>query len=77
MSRLTLEIYAPLANRLGIWQVKWELEDLALRFSEPETYRHLASLLDEKRVDREEYINDAHRQHCTEALSSAGIEGTQ
>lgn len=50
------EIFAPLANRLGIWQIKWELEDLALRILEPETYHRLARLLDERRVDREAYI---------------------
>ncbi len=52
----TLDIYAPLANRLGIWQIKWELEDLSLRYLEPEAYKSLASMLDEKREDREHYI---------------------
>lgn len=52
----TLDIYAPLANRMGIWQLKWELEDLALRYLEPETYKKIARLLDEKRIDREKYI---------------------
>jgi len=52
----TLDIYAPLANRLGIWQMKWELEDLSLRFLEPHTYKKVAAFLAEKRVDREEYI---------------------
>ncbi len=51
-----LEIDAPLANRLGIWQLKWELEDLSLRYLEPELYRRIASLLDERRVDRDRYI---------------------
>ena len=50
------EIYAALANRLGVWQLKWELEDLAFRFLEPETYKSVARLLDEKRAERE---------HCT------------
>ena len=56
LSRTTLDIYAPLANRLGIWQLKWEMEDLALRFSDPVTYRQLADMLHEKRGDREQYI---------------------
>ncbi len=52
----TLEIYAPLANRLGIWQVKWELEDLAFRFVNPEAYRNIAKSLEEKRTEREAFI---------------------
>ncbi|HWH48169.1 MAG TPA: bifunctional (p)ppGpp synthetase/guanosine-3',5'-bis(diphosphate) 3'-pyrophosphohydrolase [Burkholderiales bacterium] len=52
----TMDLFAPLANRLGVWQIKWELEDLAFRFLEPETYKLLARQLDEKRVDRETYI---------------------
>ena len=52
----TQEIYAPLANRLGVWQFKWELEDLAFRYLEPETYKHLAKTLNEKRNERESYI---------------------
>jgi len=51
------EIYAPLANRLGIGQIKWELEDLAFRFLEPTAYKQLAKLLDERRVDREHFIS--------------------
>ena len=54
--REALNVFAPLANRLGIWQIKWELEDLAFRFLEPETYRHVARLLDEKRAEREAYM---------------------
>lgn len=57
IAKETLEIYAPLANRLGIWQIKWELEDLAFRHLEPDNYKQIAKLLDERRVDREEYIN--------------------
>ncbi|MDP2828974.1 MAG: bifunctional (p)ppGpp synthetase/guanosine-3',5'-bis(diphosphate) 3'-pyrophosphohydrolase [Sulfuricellaceae bacterium] len=52
----TRDIFAPLANRLGVWQVKWELEDLSFRFLEPELYKKIAKLLDEKRLDRESYI---------------------
>ncbi len=52
----TLDIYAPLANRLGIWQLKWELEDYAFRYLEPELYKKIASMLDEKRVEREGFI---------------------
>ncbi len=52
----TQRIFAPLANRLGVWQLKWELEDLAVRYLEPERYKKVAHLLDERRVDREQYI---------------------
>lgn len=54
----TADIYAPLANRLGIWQIKWELEDLAFRYLQPSTYKKIAKLLDERRIDREEYIKE-------------------
>ena len=52
----TRDIFAPLANRLGIWQIKWELEDLAFRYLEPGTYQELARALAERRVDREDYL---------------------
>jgi GTP pyrophosphokinase len=52
----TLEIFAPLANRLGIWQIKWELEDLAFRYLEPELYKQIARMIDERRIHREQYI---------------------
>jgi GTP pyrophosphokinase len=56
VAEVTRDIFSPLANRLGVWQLKWELDDLAFRILEPETYRRIAWLLDEKRVDRERYI---------------------
>ena len=57
LARETQDLYAPLANRLGIWQIKWELEDMSLRFLEPEEYQRIAGLLDGRRADREDYIN--------------------
>src|SRR3954454_22135255 len=58
-ARETLDIYAPLANRLGVWQLKCDLEDLSFRFLEPELYKKIAAMLDEKRLEREHYIEDA------------------
>jgi len=58
-ARETLDIYSPLANRLGVWQLKWELEDLSFRFLEPELYKRIAAMLDEKRLERERYIGEA------------------
>jgi GTP pyrophosphokinase len=58
-ARESLEIYAPLANRLGVWQLKWELEDLSFRFLEPETYKRIAKMLDERRLERESFITEA------------------
>jgi GTP pyrophosphokinase len=55
----TLDLYAPLANRLGIWQLKWELEDMSFRFLEPGLYKRIASMLDEKRGEREAFIAQA------------------
>jgi len=73
IARETMDIFAPLANRLGIWQLKWELEDLAFRYLEPEAYRQIAGWLAERRVDREQYIN-----HFVDTLSAelqrSGIE---
>jgi GTP pyrophosphokinase len=57
-AREVLDLFAPLANRLGVWQLKWELEDLSLRALEPQTYKHIATLLDERRIDRQRYIED-------------------
>jgi guanosine-3',5'-bis(diphosphate) 3'-pyrophosphohydrolase len=59
IARQTMEIYAPLAERLGIWQIKWELEDLSFKVLEPEAYRDLAKLLDTRRRGRESYIERA------------------
>jgi guanosine-3',5'-bis(diphosphate) 3'-pyrophosphohydrolase len=59
IARQTLEIYAPLAERLGIWSVKWELEDLAFKTLEPEAYRELARMLDTRRKGREAFIHRA------------------
>jgi GTP pyrophosphokinase len=56
MARESLQVFAPLANRLGIWQIKWEMEDLSFRFLEPQTYKETARLLDEKRTLREDYV---------------------
>jgi GTP pyrophosphokinase len=72
IARETLDLYAPLANRLGIWQLKWELEDLAFRFIEPQTYKQVARLLDEKRAEREGFIDQAQRE-LSELLAQAGV----
>src|SRR4051812_15674698 len=58
-ARESLDIYSPLANRLGVFQLKWELEDLSFRFLEPELYKRIAKMLDEKRLEREQYITRA------------------
>ena len=58
-ARESLDIYSPLANRLGVWQLKWELEDLSFRYIEPELYKKIAQMLDEKRIEREHYISNA------------------
>src|SRR3546814_14538781 len=68
----TLDLYAPLANRLGIWQIKWEMEDLAFRFLEPDRYKQIARLLEEKRVEREAFIAGAI-DRVQAALAQAGI----
>ncbi len=69
----TQEIFAPLANRLGVWQVKWELEDLSFRYLEPEKYREIADLLASKRVTRERFIREAS-EVLKEQLEAAGIK---
>jgi len=75
MARESLQVFAPLANRLGIWQVKWEIEDLSFRFLEPETYKLIARLLDEKRVEREGHIEQL-RSRLERELKSQGIDAT-
>lgn len=72
-ARETLDLYAPLANRLGIWQIKWEMEDLAFRFLDPERYKQIARLLEEKRVEREAFIADAI-ERVGAALAASGIK---
>lgn len=67
-------VFAPLANRLGVWQLKWELEDLALRYMEPQLYKEVAKQLDERRVDREQYITDVVAQ-LKQELQQTGIQG--
>jgi GTP pyrophosphokinase len=67
-----LELFAPLANRLGVWQIKWELEDLSLRALEPDVYKSIARALDERRQDREAYIRKVMAMLAQE-LAAAGI----
>jgi GTP pyrophosphokinase len=78
VARETLDIYAPLANRLGVWQLKWELEDLSLRFLEPDTYKAIARQLDERRAAREQMIEgsiDILRREVAAAGIRADISG--
>ncbi|MCL2876927.1 MAG: bifunctional (p)ppGpp synthetase/guanosine-3',5'-bis(diphosphate) 3'-pyrophosphohydrolase [Betaproteobacteria bacterium] len=72
-AREAMDIYAPLANRLGVWQIKWELEDLSFRLLEPDTYRRIAKMLDERRSGREEFIRNAIERLRAE-LATAGIQ---
>jgi GTP pyrophosphokinase len=71
----SLQVFAPLANRLGIWEIKWEMEDLSFRFLEPDTYRQVARLLDEKRTEREASV-ERLRQHMAAELAAQGIKAT-
>jgi len=73
IARETQDLHAPLANRLGIWQIKWELEDLGFRYLEPVNYKRIAKLLAEKRVERERYVAEA-RDQLADDLSQAGVE---
>ncbi|MCG7897665.1 MAG: bifunctional (p)ppGpp synthetase/guanosine-3',5'-bis(diphosphate) 3'-pyrophosphohydrolase [Candidatus Thiodiazotropha weberae] len=72
VAKETQDIYAPLANRLGIWQVKWELEDLALRFLHPDDYKRIASQLDGRRSDREQFIKEV-MELLKEKFLAAGV----
>ena len=72
LARESMQVFAPLANRLGIWQIKWELEDLSFRFLQPDVYRSIAKGLDEKRVEREQHI-ERIRQQLLHALADAGL----
>src|SRR5437870_2562468 len=73
-ARESLDIYSPLANRLGVAQLKWEMEDLSFRFLEPELYKRIAGMLDEKRLEREQYIARAIAV-LTQELEAAGVKG--
>ena len=73
LAREGLELYAPLASRLGIWQYKWEIEDLAFRESDPATYKRIAAQLKERRIDRERYVEEVVSEVGTE-LRRAGID---
>ena len=72
-ARESLDIYSPLANRLGVFQLKWELEDLSFRFLEPDLYKRIAGMLDEKRLEREQYIRRAIAALQAE-LEAAGVK---
>ncbi|KRB84548.1 RelA/SpoT family protein [Noviherbaspirillum sp. Root189] len=72
-ARETMDLYAPLANRLGVWQLKWELEDLAFRFLEPAAYKRIAKMLEEKRLERESFVAAAIARLSSE-LAAAGIK---
>jgi GTP pyrophosphokinase len=69
----SMQVFAPLANRLGIWQIKWELEDLSFRFLQPEEYKAVARLLDERRVEREHRV-EAFRRRLESELRGSGLE---
>ncbi|HDZ56120.1 hypothetical protein LCGC14_0030960 [marine sediment metagenome] len=74
VAREVFDIYAPLAHRLGIGHIKWELEDLSFRYLEPLQYKQIAKLLDERRLDRQDYIEEVMGQLRAE-LEEAGIDG--
>ncbi|WP_372526103.1 RelA/SpoT family protein [Piscinibacter sp.] len=72
LARESMQVFAPLANRLGIWQIKWELEDLSFRFLQPEQYKTVARLLDETRVAREQRV-ESFRQQLADQLLRHGL----
>lgn len=69
----TMDLYAPLANRLGVWQLKWELEDLSFRFLEPQQYKRIAKMLEEKRVERESFVVQSIAR-LNQEMAAAGIK---
>ena len=75
LARESLQVFAPLANRLGIWEIKWELEDLSFRFLQPDNYKQVARLLDEKRTEREAYVQQL-RARIESELKAEGIAST-
>jgi GTP pyrophosphokinase len=76
VAREVFDIYAPLAHRLGVGQIKWELEDLSFRYLEPDQYKQIASLLDEKRLDRQTFIQQV-TSLIRQSVAEANIEGAQ
>jgi GTP pyrophosphokinase len=72
VARESLQVFAPLANRLGIWQIKWEMEDLAFRLIEPDTYKQVAHWLEDKRAEREAQVEQL-RQWLLDQLQTHGI----
>ncbi len=73
IAKETMEIFAPLANRLGIWQIKWELEDLAFRYLEPEKYNEIAKKLANRRINREQEVSNIIKE-LNKVLSESGIK---
>jgi GTP pyrophosphokinase len=75
LSSESLNVFAPLANRLGIWQLKWEIEDLAFRFLEPDVYKSIATKLEDRRVEREAYVEQLRLQ-LQEDLRAQGVQAS-
>jgi len=78
LAKESLQVFAPLANRLGIWEIKWELEDLSFRFLEPDTYKQIAKLLHEKRAEREHNMHELQQQLQNELATQkvhASVQG--
>ena len=76
VARETLDLYSPLANRLGVWELKWELEDLSFRYLHPDIYKKIAGMLDEKRSEREQFISDAVTRVRSE-LEAVGVRSAE